>query len=176
MGLGLDALAHWEMAVLASIRGARGTPDERDAQITRSGMYAEYPAILGAYIELVTDSDDPEVRLEALKRVVFLVWHSFAVASVDSGISELSETTVREVMTLLEAGIERGMGDEELRLMLACYRDSFGYPFDYFGPVRSLDRFIRDVTSEDARRALAHHRFRNRGQLGAYWSTAVGGV
>lgn len=176
MALGLDALAHWEAAVLASIRGARGTPDERDAQITRSGMYAEYPAILGAYIELVTDSDDSGIRLEALKRAVFLVWHSFAVASVDSGISELSETTVREVMTLLDARLERGEADEELRLMLACYRDSFGYPFDYFGPVRSLDRFIRDVTSDDARRALIDNRFKNRGQLGTYWSTAVGGA
>ena len=43
--LSLEALANWESAVLASIRGATGTIEERDAQITRSGMYAEYPAI-----------------------------------------------------------------------------------------------------------------------------------
>ena len=176
MTLGLEALASWEDAVLASIRGAAGTPDERDAQITRSGMYAEYPAILGAYLELLEGSDNEAVRLEALKRAVFLVWYSFAAACVDSGISELSETTVRHLMSTLDRYLARATGDDELRLMLAWYRDTFGYPFEYFGPVRALDPFIRNVGSADAPRALARTGFRGRGQLGAYWASVVGGA
>ncbi len=173
--LSLDALANWESAVLASIRGAKGTIEQRDAQITRSGMYAEYPAIIGAYIELAEASDKPETRLEALKRAVFLAWLSFNALSVESGISELSETTVRSLMQILDRALASGIGDDELRAMLAWYRDTFGYPFEYFGPVRSLDPFIGDVTSNDARPMLATSRFTERGQLGTYWSSILSG-
>ena len=53
--LSLSSLSGWEEAVLASIAGARGALEERDQQIERSGMYAEYPAIMHAYIELMSD-------------------------------------------------------------------------------------------------------------------------
>lgn len=171
--LSLDALAHWEAAVLASIRGAGGTPDERDAQITRSGMYAEYPAIVASYLEL-TGAAYPAMRVEALKRAVFLVWHSFNSLPVETGIAELPESDVRRVMEALDTAIAAGLADEELRAMLAWYRDSFGYPFDHFGPVRALDGFIRDLTSDEARERLRASTFTDRGQLGAYWSTVLG--
>ena len=170
MALSLSAIAHWESAVLASIRGAQGTPDERDAQITRSGMYAEYPAIIAAYFELFELAGDSAVRLEALKRAVFLVWYSFLVPSVDSGISELSETLVRDMMRGLDQYLAAGNGDDELRYMLAWYRDTFEYPFEYFGSVRELDPFIRDIAGADAPRIVARQARPDRGQLGTYWS------
>ena len=48
--LSLASLAGWEDAVLASLRGATGTLEERDRQIERSGLFGEYPAILGTSI------------------------------------------------------------------------------------------------------------------------------
>jgi len=174
--LNLNALANWESAVLASIRGAAGTIEERDAQITRSGMYAEYPAILDSYLELVDGPDLPaDTRLEALKRTTFLVWYSFCVPSVDSGMSEIPESIARHVMDALDSALAGNRGDDELRAMLAWYRDTFAEPFDFFGPVRSLDPFIRDMTTDDARRTLAASGFSGRGQLGLYWSSILGG-
>ncbi|MEO6877661.1 MAG: hypothetical protein ABI205_04210, partial [Gemmatimonadaceae bacterium] len=114
--LSLAALANWEMAVLASIRGASGTAQERDAQITRSGMYAEYPAIFSAYLELVHLSGDEAISLEALKRAVFLAWYSFKVPSIESGIAELPESSVRDVMQSLGSTIAGRRTDDELRL------------------------------------------------------------
>jgi len=172
MTLSLDALANWEAAVLARISGARGTPDERDAQITRSGLYGEYPAIIRSYLE--AQGLEPETSLEAVKRTVFLVWHSFKVLPVDSGISEVAESTVRGVFTTLEYLIATGVADEELRWMLAWYRDSFPEPFDTYGPVRNLDSFIRDVSTEDALENLRASGFTGRGQLGMYWSSLLG--
>ena len=61
----LDAISGWESAVLASVRGATGTIEDRDRQITRAGLYAEYPAIVRSYLELVPDERD---GVEALKR------------------------------------------------------------------------------------------------------------
>ena len=168
MPLSLDALANWEAAVLARISGATGTPDERDAQITRSGLYAEYPAIIRAYAEVA--GPEPETSLEVTKRTLFLIWHSFKALPVDSGISEVAESTVREVFASLERTIANGKADDELRWMLAWYRDTFEYPFEYFGSVRELDPFIRDIAGADAPRFVARQARPDRGQLGTYWS------
>jgi hypothetical protein len=175
--LSLDALAHWESAVLASIRGATGTIDERDVQITRSGMYAEYPAIFNAYTEARDES--PDALLERYKRAIFLIWCSFTQLPVDSGIAELPETRVREEMHSLGALIESGALDEEFRLMLAWYRGHFGYMFDHFGGVRGLDDLIGGLSPDEARTELRRLRapgdFVGRGQLGDYWRTIIAG-
>ena len=160
------------MAVLASIRGASGTAQERDAQITRSGMYAEYPAIFSAYLELVHLSGDEAISLEALKRAVFLAWYSFKVPSIESGIAELPESSVRDVMQSLGSTIAGRRTDDELRLMLAWYHVQFGYVFEHFGPVRDLESFVDGVAMEEIGAQLGlDAAFADRGQLGVYWTT-----
>jgi hypothetical protein len=77
-------------------------------------------------------------------------------------------------MDLLDKAIASGQTDAELQAMLAWYRDAFGHPFDHFGPLRFLDRFIMDVTSDEARTRLASSRFAGRGQLGLFWSAMRG--
>jgi len=172
MTLSLDALANWEAAVLARIAVAKGTPDERDAQITRSGLYAEYPAIVASYMEIAGgESDD---RLEGLKRALFLTWHSFTVLPVDSGIAEIAESMVRHVFDAVDRAIARGDVDEEFRWMLVWYHAQFPEPFEYFGPVGSLDPFIDDLSTADAIDALHRSRFASRGQLGSYWTSVLG--
>jgi hypothetical protein len=132
-------------------------------------MYAEYPTIFGSYVELAR-SEDPAVALEALKRGVFLAWAAARSLPVDTGLTELPESEVRELMKTLDAAIKAGRMDEELRLMLAWYRDAFGEVFDHFGPVRSLDSAIREVSSRDVQaRAASLIRTEERGQLGRYW-------
>jgi hypothetical protein len=160
--------------VLASIAGAKGTVDERDAQITRSGMYAEYPAIFGEYLMLArsqpAETADQTTALEALKRGVFLAWRAGNAIPVETGLAELPETEMREMMSVLDAAIKSGRVDEELELMLAWYRHAFGDVFEHFGPVRSLDGFIRDMSSVDIRaRAAVVMRTHDRGQMGHYW-------
>lgn len=172
--LSLSALAHWETAVRASISGATGSIDERDAQITRSGMYAEYPAIVASYLELVALPSDAPTQLEALKRAVFLAWYSLVELPVRSGIAELPESSVRTVMQDLDTAIHAGRIDDELRAMVAWYRDRFPDPFELFGPVRSLDTFVADLTADDALEIVGRSSLDARGQLGDYWRAAVG--
>lgn len=169
--LSLTAVANWEIAVLASIGGATGTIDERDEQITRSGMYAEYPAIFAAYLELVLQGGDGEA-LEALKRGVFIAWYGFHASPTASGIAELPETGIRRLLVALDETIASGAADDELRLMLASYDRQFGYVFEHFGPVRAMAAFIDRVADAqiDALRGDGE-RFAGRGQLGRYWAS-----
>jgi hypothetical protein len=174
--LSLAALANWETAVLSSIRGATGSIEEKDAQITRSGMYAEYPAIFSTYLDLLRSADDPATRLEALKRSVFLAWYSVNALPVVSGIAELPETDVREVMRELDSAMAGGRVDEELRRMLRWYRDTFGYPFEHFGPVRHLSDFLDEEAGLNAGAADVpkSDSFHGRGQMGEYWRMVAG--
>lgn len=170
--LSLAALANWETAVLASIGGASGSIEERDAQITRSGMYAEYPAIFAGYLELVLEAGDPAIAVEALKRAVFIAWFGTQAAPTESGIAELPETSIRQLMGSLGDTIAAGDADEELELMLAWYHSRFGYVFEHFGPVRGLAALIGGADRPElAAITAACRRFANRGQLGRYWAT-----
>ena len=169
--LSLTAIGNWEMTVLASIAGAAGTIEERDAQITRSGMYAEYPAIFAAYLELVLDGDDA-AALEALKRATFIAWYGFHAPPIESGIAELPESAIRRLLAALDDAIVAGRTDEELRTMLGWYDARFGYVFEHFGPVRALPDFIAGVEENQVAALRSdRERFAARGQLGRYWAS-----
>lgn len=172
--LSLSSLAGWEDAVLASIAGASGTPEERYVQIERSGMYGEYPAILRAYAELF---DDPACVVEAVKRAVFLVWRG-AMASPDvTGLAALPESTSRDVIARLDDVIRHGLADDELAWMMAWYRAGGALLFDLLGGTPSVQRFGADRGPEAWRQAgITADRMRTRGQLGRYWTALAAGV
>lgn len=169
--LSLSALAGWEAAVLGSIRGASGGLEERDAQITRSGLYAEYPAIFGGYLELLLAADHGAIVAEALKRALFIAWYGFMALPTVSAIAELPESAIRKLMTALGDAIATGDVDDELRVMLAWYATSFGYVFEHFGPVRGLEALVAGVgPARVAALAAEGVRWTGRGQMGDYWA------
>jgi len=167
--LSLSSLAGWEDAVLASLRGATGTLEERDRQIERSGLFGEYPAILGAYVDLF---DDPESELEALKRAVFLVWRAGMAPAAATGIASLPEATSRTVIARLDARVRRGTADEELTWMLAWYVAGGRFVFELYGASAALLDFADASPAEAWRtRPITPDSMRLRGQMGHYWTT-----
>jgi hypothetical protein len=172
--LSLSALAGWEDAVLASIRGTTGTVEERDRQIERSGLYGEYPAIVRAYLELC---DDEESALEATKRAVFLVWRGAMAPPVETGIGPLPDGTSRATVDRVDRLVGRSGGDEELAWMLAWYHAEGGHVFELFGGTPRLAAFAEAQPRDAWRRAaITAESMRRRGQLGRYWSTLAAGT
>jgi hypothetical protein len=165
--LSLSSLAGWEEAVLASLRGASGTVEERDRQIERSGLYGEYPAIIHGYAELF---DDETAGAEALKRALFLVWHGSMAPPADTGIASLPDATPRSVVARLDARARRGETDEELAWMLAWYVAKGRFVFEVYGATGIVFELADSQPTEAWRsvknRAAAMH---HRGQLGRYW-------
>ena len=169
--LSLSSLAGWEEAVLSSIAGARGTAEERDRQIERSGMYGEYPAIVRAYIELF---DDDESALEALKRALFLVWRSAMALPVVTGLAALPESTSRLVVEQLDDAIRRGRDDAELRWMLAWYRAEGGFVLELYGGTTRVMNLGSELEIDTWRAMnITPARMAQRGQLGRYWLDLV---
>jgi hypothetical protein len=172
--LSLSSLAGWEDAVLASVAGARGTAEERDSQIERSGLYGEYPAIVHAYIELFSD---PESALEAVKRGYFLVWRSAMAFPADSGVPPLPDGTVRVVIDELDARARREPVDPELSWMLGRYHALGPTVLELYGASPRLLRLAGSAGAETWREAgLTAAAMRGRGQMGRYWSDLATGA
>lgn len=172
--LSLSSLSGWEEAVLASIAGAHGAPEERDQQIERSGMYAEYPAILHAYIELMSDE---ESSLEALKRAVFLIWRSAMALPAISGIASLPDGDARRVLGELDTRVRRDAIDEELWWMLAWYHGEGPFVLELYGAVDDLRRTLERMGPEGWRSvSITPAAMATRGQMGRYWSALAAGT
>lgn len=165
----LRDLAAWESRVAVLVAQTDGALEERDRTLERSGLYAEYPAILSGYLALL---DDEESALEALKRAVFLVWYSAIELPVTSGISELPESGVRATLDAIEAACREGRVDDELRWMLAWYHDAGG---DALLRVPGLRAVESTVAGADPYAWRAAQRsadvMQDRGLLGRYWMT-----
>ena len=171
--LGLGSLSGWEDAVLASVRGAAGTLEERDAQIERSGLYGEYPAIVSAYTEHFADAAS---AIEALKRAFFLVWRGAMAPPAESGIASLPDGTIRLVIDELDAWARRGAADTELRWMLGHYHAVGPSVLELYGASASLIQLAAQVGGEAWRAAgVTPASMAGRGQLGRYW-TALAAV
>jgi len=166
--LSLASLAGWEEAVLASLRGASGTLEERDRQIERSGLFGEYPAILNAYVELFAD---PESALEALKRAVFLLWHSAMAPPATTGIATLPDATARAVIEELDARVRPEAPDDELAWMLAWYVSGGRFVFELYGATARLLAAADSTPPGTWRsRSITENTMRQRGQMGHYWT------
>lgn len=172
--LSLSSIAGWEEAVLASVGGARGSVEERDRQIERSGLYGEYPAIVNAYVDLFTDEESAP---EALKRAIFLVWRSAVEAPALTGVPPLPDGTTRAVIEAVGAHVRRGAADEELAWMLAWYAHAARPLFELYGATPMLLRYCDAAPWEAWRGAdIVPGEMDRRGQMGRYWAALVAGA
>ena len=172
--LSLNSLAGWEDAVLASIAGARGSIEERDRQIERSGVFGEYPAIVRAYEELFAD---PESAGEAIKRAVFLIWRGAVEPPALSGIAPLPDGTMRAVVQAVDDRVRRGASDPEQLWMLAWYHAQSPDLFELYGATRALARTLEFLAADAWRSAgITAEQMVVRGQMGRYWTALTTGA
>jgi hypothetical protein len=162
----LMALAGWEEAILASLKGTTGSIEEKDAQVRLSGLYAEYPTVLRCYLDHLADES---TRAEALKRAIFLIWISSVEPPPFSGIAELPESDTRAAMHALEAEARQGRLDAEFTRMLAWYHSILALPFELLGADHFVPEALRDVAPDAWRDEFQAAQFEGRGQLGHYW-------
>ncbi|MES2177146.1 MAG: hypothetical protein V4550_04710 [Gemmatimonadota bacterium] len=172
--LSLRSIAGWEEAILASISGAQGTLEERDRQIERSGVYAEYPAIVHAYQELM---DDPDSSLEAVKRALFLMWRGATGLPAITAIAPLPDQTMHAVVDAVATRVRREAFDDELEWMLVWYHSQSPDLLDLYGATSGTLQLATARPADSWRRAgITSEQMALRGQMGRYWSAMVAGA
>lgn len=165
----LGALGAWEERLLRELSRCRGSLEDRDGELTRSGLYADYAALFGGYVELARDGEEPEDRLEALKRAVFLAWYEGAEPAPLSGLAELPELAVRGTLELLEERCRRGGMDGELAWMLPWYHAVAEYSLLRLPGLRCLEASLASLDPGAWERERRPEAFRGRGAMGRYW-------
>jgi hypothetical protein len=170
----LEDLTAWEERLVRQLESRPGPLEQRDAQWTRTGLYAEYAAVFTGYADLVEAGRTPEERLEALKRAVFLLWYEGAEPAPLSGLAELPESRVLHILTLLERLCIHDGLDAELRWMLPWYWRHAGHALLRVAGLACLEALLGQASPDWGawRQApMPAGVFGGRGSMGRYWQS-----
>ena len=169
--MSLAALGAWEDRLLRQLARCRGSLEDRDGELTRSGLYADYVALFGGYVDLAQAASSPDDRLEALKRAVFLAWYEGAEPAPLSGLAELPELAVRRTLELLEERCRRDELDDELAWMLPWYHIIAEHSLLRLPGLRCLEARVAALDPAAWESACRPDSLLGRGAMGRYWAS-----
>lgn len=127
------------------------------------GVYAIWREIFGQYAALAAEGD-----LEALKRAVFFVWAECSMARLITGLKDLDEGRVKEILGLADKLAAAGRLDAELEWMLSYYHVVEPSYLDRFDDLGALKNASHEHPFLYRQRCLDVS-FEHRGQMGDYW-------
>lgn len=128
----------------------------------QAGVYAAWRDIFRQYTLLARRD------LEALKRAVYLCWTERSQDPLLSGVKDLDQDVVREVLAAAADLAGANRLDAELRWMLSYYHLVEPSYLDRFDDLEDLKR----ISGEDPllyRDECLKCSFENRGHMGRYW-------
>jgi len=128
----------------------------------QTGVYTAWRDIFRQYALLAKDD------LEALKRAIYLCWTERSQDPALSGVKNLDENLVRDVLAIADELARTNGLDLELRWML---------PYYHFVEPSYLDRFegLDDLKRVSGQNPLLYRKecpkgsFEDRGHMGRYW-------
>ena len=165
-----DITQHEEY-LLAFVTTLSGDAAARDRALQRHGVYKEYGKVVNAYLDHVGDGVE---GVEALRRVTFLLWCSATKPACLTGVDELSQGQVAEIIGWLEDACAGGGLDPQLRWMLGYYHGKYQQVFGRFTHARSLQRVLSSTFPESWRSTEPEpHNFEGRGLMGRFWRQVV---
>ena len=82
-------------------RSLHGIMEKKAKVLIDSGIIDKYNQIHDQYLPLIKTSPDPNERIEALKRTVFLNWYHLIEPSCFTGIGELNGDTIYDSYVVL---------------------------------------------------------------------------
>jgi hypothetical protein len=140
------------------------------------GVLADkYRNVHNQYLELYDTSSDLSIKVEALKRLIFLNWYSVTEPVWFTGINELDASTVTDAYIRLNDFMTSYGLDEEFKWMLSVYSCWDYLVLPYVAPASyTLIDFVTNV--DKTLRHSPHHQLTNgtmddRGQMGIYWQS-----
>lgn len=173
MNTSLDALSAQEKKLHDEAVSLIGTMEQKEQQLREMGVFDEYKTLHQQYLILFDQTTDPSIKLEALKRLIFLNWYALLEPSCFTGIGELDEATVFASFEMLNAYLLHDKLDHEFRWMLSYYSSWNWILLEYAEPkLAELTAFVKSVDT-----AVSHFEqnqsedMNNRGQMGMYWQS-----
>ena len=169
----IDILSDRELEIWDYAESQNGTMDFVTEKLSAEGIFEKYRNIHKSYLELYFRIDDEAIKLEILKRLIFLNWYALVEPSCFTGIEDLDNETVSESYSILDQYLTAGKIDVEFKWMLSCY-SSWDYTILPFSEnkLEALTAFIKGVDTSILsypKNQLPKGVMDNRGQMGIYW-------
>jgi hypothetical protein len=136
---------------------------DRETLYESLGVYAAWQEIFTQYAALAKEGD-----LEALKRALFFIWAECSMARLITGIKDLGEGLVKEVLGLADKLAADGRLDAELEWMLPYYYVVEPSYLNHFDDLDALKKASDEHPFLYRQRCLDVS-FEHRGQMGDYW-------
>ena len=137
----------------------------------------DYESIHNEYLNIYQNSNDESIKIETLKRLIFLNWIYKVEPEYFTGIKELDESSIFSSYQILDNIIKSGKIDKELKWMLSAYSNWEYVILEY--SANELDALTQFVNSVDTsirsspKKILSKGTMDNRGQMGMYWKPRV---
>jgi len=135
---------------------------DRATAYEEAGVYAAWRDIFQQYASLARHN------MEALKRAIYLAWTEYSRSPLLSGVKDLDEKTVREILAIANELAKTNRLDGELQWMLAYYYLVEPQYLERFADLKHLKRLSRKEALQ-YRQACVKCSFRGRGHMGQYW-------
>jgi len=169
----IDVLSDSETEICDYAESQNGTMDFVTEKLSAEGIFEQYRVIHRSYLELYLRIDDEAVKLEILKRLIFLNWYAQVEPSCYTGIEDLDNTIVFKSYSILDQYLTDRKIDAEFKWMLYFY-SSWDYTILPFSEnkLEALTAFVKGVDtsiSSYPKNKLPKGIMNNRGQMGIYW-------
>ena len=173
MNLALDNLSDKELELYQETISINGTIEERVQKISEIGTYEKYRIIHNNYFEIFKSSNVDIIRLESLKRLVFINWYYMVEPNIYTGIGNLDNETIFDSYSELDKCILHDKLDKEFIWMLSYY-SSWDFTILSFSKDKldKLTNFVKNVNNSVLhipKHQLLKGSMNNRGQMGVYW-------
>ena len=169
----IDILSDREVEIWDYAESQNGTMDFLTEKLSAEGIFDQYRNIHKSYLELYFRIDDEAIKLEILKRLIFLNWYALVEPSCYTGIEDLDNATASESYSILDQYLIDGKIDSEFKWMLSFY-SSWDYTILPFSEnkLEALTAFVKGVDTSILscpKNHLPKGVMDNRGQMGIYW-------
>jgi len=146
-------------------------------KFNKEDIKTDYESIHQQYLNICEQSDDEFIRLEVLKRLIFLNWYYVLEPEFLTGIKKLDTVAMFNSYKILNSYIQERKLDDELTWMLKFYSSWEYIIFEYSeGKLNELTSFVEEVDTTKLnfpKQQLTKGIMDNRGQMGIYWKKLV---
>ena len=171
----LDQLSNNELQIYNEAGYQQRFSRTRIANTSEDWFFKEYYQIHNEYLKLHEQSNDSFIKLESLKRLIFLNWYFEVEPAYFTGIQSLDKTSIFNSYNTLNFYIKENLLDEEFIWMLSFYSS-----WEFFILAYSKDKldeltfFVNNADTSGLKlpkKSLPKGTMNNRGQMGIYWAT-----
>lgn len=169
----LDDLSSQEARLYGLAESLKGTMEAKEEWLEEAGVFNQYAAIHRKYLDLLSQTENADIQLETLKRLVFINWYMLSEPAVFTGINELDDAVIVASYQWLNQYILEDKLDKEFHWMLSYYSCWDYAILMYSEPdMACLTDFVKSVdtnTLHVPKGQLPKGTMDNRGQMGHYW-------